>query len=446
MGHQRLFTELCERLDRLPILDAHTHLADGQLGAKGLHDILLYHMAISELYSAGCHSGGRLTQFPGWPSQAEAHHRLREALPYLAHVRNTSTSWAIRIILRELYGWDQPITKDNWERLDSIIRERSDDAAWHREILKRAGITRCVTEWARRDRGQGDDVLSYALEWGFFTRCQWGEYDTALYELERCWGRSPDTPCSIGGKRPATDRTIHDLGDVHAAIQWYVEQIPVEKVLSMATHLSTDIDYRVVNDDEMASALNRRPTADQRERDIYASYINEALLSAMEERHGDRIVFQFSLGAEPLPYETASRLEQRTVAQLATMISRHPGLQFQCLLSSAHANQAMCTLCRELPNLSLAGFWWHNFFPSIIERVFSERLDMLPLNRQIGFFSDAYCVEWAYAKARLVRRSMAKVMAERIVAGQFDVEEAVSIVGHLLHESAAALLRVPRRD
>src|SRR6202035_2044496 len=84
-----------------------------------------------------------------------------------------------------------------------------------------------------------------------------------------------------------------------------------------------------------------------------------------------------------------------------------PGLRFQCLLASRHANQSLCTLARELPNLSLAGYWWHNFFPDAIRQVMGERLDMLPANKQIGFFSDAYCVEWTYAKTILVRRQMA---------------------------------------
>jgi hypothetical protein len=106
---------------------------------------------------------------------------------------------------------------------------------------------------------------------------------------------------------------------------------------------------------------------------------HEAFLSALEE-HGDEIVFQFSLGAEPLPFETVSRLSQATIAQLAEMIARHPKLRFQCFLSSRHANQSLCTLARELPNLSLAGYWWHNFFPDVIRQVIAERLDMLPLN------------------------------------------------------------------
>ena len=43
-----------------------------------------------------------------------------------------------------------------------------------------------------------------------------------------------------------------------------------------------------------------------------------------------------------------------------------------------------------------------------------ERLDMVPLNRQIGFFSDAYCVEWTYAKMIIVRKQMAEVLAQKI--------------------------------
>ncbi len=129
-----------------------------------------------------------------------------------------------------------------------------------------------------------------------------------------------------------------------------------------------------------------------------------------------RIVYQFSLGAEPLPFETGSRLGQRTIGQLAEMIARHPELRFQCFVSSRHANQSLCTLARELPNFSLAGYWWHNFFPDIIRQVIAERLDMLPVNKQVGFFSDAYCVEWAYGKAVLVRKQLARVLADKIRA------------------------------
>jgi hypothetical protein len=440
-------TDLEIELAEVPILDVHTHLVGGKLAARGLHDILLYHMVVSDLYASGCASGARLTQFPGWPSEAEAHARIKEALPYLRQIANTSSSWAVRIILRELYGWTEPIDERNWMRLDGVIRERADDRSWPREVLDRARILRSGTELARRGSGADDDRLQFALEWGFFTRCQWGEYDTALYELERCWGKVPESPAPIGaGVRPATDRRIRTLDDVHAAIAHYVSSIPYGQIASTATHLSTDIDYRLVSDDDMAAALSRRDQAGPAERDCYASYVNEAFLTALET-HAAQIVFQFSIGAEPLPFETASRLSQRTIGQVAEMIGRHPTLRFQCFLASRHANQALCTLVRELPNLSLAGYWWHNFFPDAIAQVIRERIDMVPANKQVGFFSDAYCVEWSFAKAILVRKVLSRVLAERVEIGQFDTTTALDFARAIFYESPQSLLGiVPRRE
>jgi len=177
---------------------------------------------------------------------------------------------------------------------------------------------------------------------------------------------------------------------------------------------------------------------------VFRHYVNEAFLTALEER-GERIVFQFSFAAEPLPYETSSRLSERSIAQLAEMIGRHPKLPFQCFLASRHANQSLATLARELPNLSLAGYWWHNFFPDVIRQVMAERLDMLPLNKQVGFFSDAYCVEWTYAKAVLVRKQLARVLAEKISQGQYNRELALSIVRAILYETPQPLLGMAPR-
>jgi hypothetical protein len=426
-------------LAELPMLDVHTHLVGGRLGARGLHDVLLYHMVVSDLYAAGCPNGARLTQYPAWPTPAEAQSRIQEALPFLPQIRNTSSAWGVRLILLDLYGWREPITPDNWRTLDARIRERADDRAWHHSILDRLNIRRTGTEIARRGTGADDDRLQYALEWGFFTRCQWGEYDTALYELERCWGRTPASPAPIGGgARPPSERQIHSLADVRAAVSHYVDSIPYGQILAMATHISTDIDFGTVSDAEMEAAIARRAQAGPAERDLYASYVSELFLNALEP-HGEDIVFQFSLGAEPLPFETASRLSQRTIAQLGQMIARHLRLRFQCFLASRHANQSLCTLARELPNFSLAGYWWHNFFPVVIRQVLAERLEMLPANQQIGFFSDAYCVEWAYAKAIIVRKQMAQVLAEKVTQGQYAFDDAIRIAREILFETPQSL-------
>jgi hypothetical protein len=435
-----LAREIDYSLESVPVLDVHTHLDAAHLCARGLHDILLYHMVVSDLVSAGCPDRGRL---PEAPSDAEAAARIERALPFLPGIVNTSCAWGLRIILEQLFGWKRPVTAESWKKLDGLIRERAGQKGRAREIQRRAGISRSVTELWRRHDGSADDMLQYSLEWAFFGRAQWGEYDTALWELEKAWSEgAPAAPTPIGPEsaRPVPARTIRSVRDVHEALDAYVAAIPSE-VLGTAQHLSTDIDFTLVDERAMASALRRRSRAGRPERDIYASYIMEQFFRRLEAR-APRVMFQFSLGAEPLPAETASRLSQATLASLAEMVARHPGIRFQCYLSSAHANQTLCTIARELPNFSLAGYWWHNFFPSFTERVIRERLDMLAASRQVGFFSDAYTMEWSYAKAVIVRRMLSRVLAEKVAHGQYDRGTALAVAREIFFEAPRRLMGV----
>src|SRR5579862_4260542 len=98
-------------LSEVPVLDVHTHLCGAKLAAQGLHDVLLYHMIVSDLYAAGCPQGARLTQFPNWPGKKEAHDRIERALPFLPFIQNTSGWWGVRTILSDLYKWKEPITE-----------------------------------------------------------------------------------------------------------------------------------------------------------------------------------------------------------------------------------------------------------------------------------------------------------------------------------------------
>jgi len=188
-------------------------------------------------------------------------------------------------------------------------------------------------------------------------------------------------------------------------------------------------------------ALENRSAAGRRERDIYATYIFEAFLTELEKRKSELLI-HFSFGAEPLPYETGSKLKSETVFQLAGLIGRHSSLQFQAFLSSVHQNQAMCTLARELPNLSMAGYWWHNFFPSAIRKIMDERLDMLPANQQIGFFSDAYCADWAYAKALMIKKQLAEVLALKIRQGQYTQDIALAVAKQILYETPKTFMKL----
>jgi hypothetical protein len=65
---------------------------------------------------------------------------------------------------------------------------------------------------------------------------------------------------------------------------------------------------------------------------------------------------------------------------------------------------------------------------------------MVPANKQIGFFSDAYCVEWSYGKWLMVRKLLAQALAARVDRGQYTVADALSIARTILYETPQSLL------
>ncbi|HRI89303.1 MAG TPA: hypothetical protein PK869_13605, partial [Candidatus Hydrogenedentes bacterium] len=69
-----------EILLSFPWMDPHTHIDASHLTARGLYDILLYHMSVSDLYAAGCPDGARLSETP---SDEESRFRLERAIPFL---------------------------------------------------------------------------------------------------------------------------------------------------------------------------------------------------------------------------------------------------------------------------------------------------------------------------------------------------------------------------
>ncbi len=80
-----------------------------------------------------------------------------------------------------------------------------------------------------------------------------------------------------------------------------------------------------------------------------------------------------------------------------------------------------------------------------IRQVMAERLEMLPLNKQSGFFSDAYCTEWTYAKILMVRKLFAQVLAGKVALGQYTLDEAVEIAGATLFDTPRTLLKIKPR-
>ena len=433
-----LVAKLHSEINKLPLYDIHTHMDAGHISARGLHDVLLYHMVISDLYSAGCPGGSRLSEDA---DEEEIEFRITEAIPYLPEIALTNCYWGVRIILKDIYGWDEPVTLENWREIDGIIRERYKERNFGRRIIKKANVLRACTELSRRRDGSADDIFQYSLEWAFFARSQYGKFDTALVELEYAWnmekaGLPMPVTCDVTALN--LKKRIKTVDDIHSAMEHYIKNVPGDEIIYAAAHFSTYIHYEKVTRRDVEKALENRGNAGEKERDIYSNYINRLYIEQMTENYPD-VMLSFSMGAEPLPFETGSILRMETISELADLFHEFPNTKFMLHNASLHQNQALCTLARELPNVYLGGYWWHSFFATAIRQIMNERMEMLAANKNMLFFSDAYCADWLYAKSVIVKRQLAEILSVKIEQGQFTVEEALTMIAHMFKD-------VPERE
>lgn len=427
------YERMSGQIGKLPLIDVHTHIDLSHISARGLHDVLLYHMIVSELYSAGCPDGNRLSEFP---EEAEVQTRLAGAVPFINHIRYTACFSIAKRILRDLYGFSGEITTENYKRLDNIIRDKY-ESGFADEIIRKANITAINTEYCRK-RGYENGRFFYSLEWAFFTRNQYGVYDAPVFELEVASSQyEPEGPVPVTAdeKQYAPRRRIQTVEQVDEAMKIYVSKIPFDNIVSLPTHFSSDIQYGEVTEEQMAKALLNRKNAGPWERDVYANYINNKYFEMLSAK-GKKVAVSISIGAEPLKFETASKLNAGTLFAIENLAEKYPDIDLIIFNGCDYQDNTLSSVIRETRNVYASGFWWHHLYPSSIVRSIRSRLERIPINKWFGYFSDAYCADWAYGKSLLIKDCYARALSELVDQKYFSFDDAVAVVNRLLYQNA----------
>ena len=150
---------------------------------------------------------------------------------------------------------------------------------------------------------------------------------------------------------------------------------------------------------------------------------------------------QYVSGQIAHPFAKASQAFTGTFGYL---LAEYPDTHFNMLGSYAPDEQALCSLSAAYNNMSLGGFWYQNFYATNMEQSWNMRLDMMPLDRICGFFSDGYCAEWIYGRALMTRKVMANALADRIERGFCDEEYAMHIAQTTLYDTPKRLMAIDK--
>jgi glucuronate isomerase len=131
--------------------------------------------------------------------------------------------------------------------------------------------------------------------------------------------------------------------------------------------------------------------------------------------------------------------DQRTsLWQYRFLFNEKSKVRFPVSVLTHMQNQELTAFSWIFPNVLPCGHWWYSNTPSYIEADLRSRLEAVPAGKQIGYYSDAYKLEFVLPKFAMYRRCLARVLFREFVVGRgWSEERAFELGGAVLRDNVA---------
>jgi len=421
---------LASRIERLfadtPKVDPHTHLKVDRLGAPDLDALMAYHWVRTELRSVGMPEADLDPALP--PEE-----RVRRSIPYLARMRNTAMSWCLHRIFRDLYDFHDPcLTEHNYRALYDKVIASGSDPAWGGSVLReRCNISTIVTSLGNRGVGEGPDDFYYMLD-AHYLFCPGVATDLepffAGHTSKSAYG---EALTRILGEFPSTSERMERM------IGGWLDHTLTGRVRFTNTFLPIEHRFHppdATRVDFLLGQASRGGELSDGDVDALARAVSWQVL---KWHHENKKAVQIAVGAEYFICDGKSipRSQESWTSEMAPAFHHFRGARFDLMMAADALSQDVAVLARQFPNVYAAGYWWHNFFPPLIERIAGLRAQVTPMSKYTGFLSDAYYAEWTYGKMQVVKKATAQALAHLVEAGFYEEEDLPALLRQTLHDT-----------
>jgi len=416
---QDLHRRLQQEIDNISTIDIHSHISLSSPTARSLNDILFYHYILTELFSCG---------MPPYflDKDISPEEKIENALPYIERIKNTTTFWCLSRILKDLYGFEE-ITKKNWQKIDQKVKLCSAQKNWTKNTLENnAKInTTFLTIELEDERIVHQENL-------FRTSLRVDNWINP-FELKK----------NVSIVEERTKISVKSLQDFVRGIEEIIDS--KKKVcLTVALGEETNLDKPGKNQAEtiFSRIMGKGPLTEWKNTmGIIRSYLIHSLIQIARDLN---IPFQIMLGVRrPLPGNKELVFSSpRMLTPFYSLFSQYPNVSFDLILASIVHSQELCAAAKNYPNVYISGYWWYSFYPVYIRKMLEERIQILPLTKIGGFFSDAYVVEWSYGKVALVRKELANVLCNAVEQRYLTEKLALRVAKSILDENPRKLYRL----
>jgi glucuronate isomerase len=420
---KRLFDEL----DRLVLVDPHTHINPLDPASHTLADILGYHYYTELAHSAGMPK--EQIEEPG----LDPKEKVRRLNENLGPVQNTiQYSWLVEMC-QTFFGLDDhSITPENWEKVYDGAEMLMSHSDWPQQVLKQSRLEAVFLT------NDFDDPLA-GFDTNVYIPCL--RTDDLVFHLAKPEVRERLQRAS--GVAPSDARLLR------RGIAALVQHFKTHGARACAISLPPDFAPLKVSPARANTALAAihadGPAAAESHRRAIGNYVFWTLAEMCEAY---KLPFDLMIGVNRGVYEAGvfqgrdlydSRV---SLIQYKELFNAFPRVTFPISVLASVTNQELTSYAWIFPNVVSNGHWWYSNTPAFIEHDLAARLEAVPRTKQIGYYSDMYKLEFALPKFAMFKRILAKVLAERFVIDRgWSEEQAVALGTQVLRGNVETIFR-----
>lgn len=414
--HDAVARELYAEIARWPIYDPHSHIDAHRPAARNLDEVLGYHY-----YTELAHSAGMPAALVA-PDLAPRE-RARNLAGYLDRIDNTiQHSWLMEIA-RTFHGFEgDRITPETIDALYDRADHQADGPSWDREVWDRSKLEAVFLTNDFDDPLEGFDPSKYVP-------CL--RTDDLVLKLH--------LPSTVERLRASTGVDVVDYASLRQAIGATFERFVAKGARACAISLPPDFAPTYSTPKQAVTPIRRALHQMDFRPDEHAEVRRVVFWTIAEFCDEFKLPFDLMIGpirnVYPAGVAGGRDLFDRRVslADYRDLFNHFSGVTFPVSTLSPDAGGELVAYSWIFPNVVPNGHWWYANIPSFIAADLRARLQAVPKVKPIGYYSDAYKLEFVLPKFNMYRKILAETLADDAVRGQgWSTDRALDLARHVL--------------
>ncbi len=411
MKYTKTEERLIEVMENMQIIDAHEHLPPEHVRTSSKVDVmtLFCHYTRTDIITSGMNPQDYELIID---SEKPLDERWKIFKPYFEHIRYSSYTRPALIAVREFYGFDD-INDDNYREISERMQSRNTPGIYHRILRDKCKIRSALTQSGRTD--YDDDLLIPLMPM--------------------------DTYASVGNadniKKKADNLgiTVKTLDDYMHLAKKGIEKWKSEGAVGLKTVSRPNI----VPSREIAEEIfnkiikGENPKVVLGENDHLTDYLTNYLMDVAGEL--DMVVAVHAGMWGDFRYLDSKHM--------IPVFPRHPNTRFDLYHLGMPSVRDTIVIGKNNPNVWLNLCWCHIISQQMTCSGLDECIDMVPINKIIGFGGDyGKPVEKVYGHLVMAREDIATVLGRRVDRGQMGLDSAIEIAKKWLWDNPKNLYKL----